>query len=171
MAKFKILHPNNFAIDGSLGPANQLNAFMEDLARNSGWMELARVDGFGVTGDVIPVGTAVRLSEVAVNNVPFETDRSDPIGVVSKVTETGRSEFFGLTIDEFQAGHFTFARILLWGRLAIPHSFAHGALVYLDNGGTGGISDTPFQGGEVPIGEWLKTTPFDGVHLNPEIVL
>lgn len=167
MAKNKLLYANTGAIDGSLGAVNQINAMMEDLARNSGWMEMALVAGFP-SGTVVPVGSAVRLQETAGNNVPFETGRHDPIAIVQQASQA-RAEFFGLTIDEFQAGHFTYSRILLWGRLRFSHSFTHGDLVYL--AATGGLSDSPFQGGEVPIGEWLNSTLFVGVHLNPEIVL
>ena len=169
MAKNKLLYANTGGIDGSLMAVNQINAMMEDLSRHSGWMELCRVDGFGVTGDIIPVGTAVRLSELTTNDVPFETGRTDPIGVCSQSQQSTRDEFFGLTMDEFQANHHTYSRILLWGRLRFSHSFTHGDLVYL--AANGGLSDSPFQGGEVPIGEWLNTTPFVGVQLNPEIVL
>lgn len=168
MAKNKLLFPNSFAIEGSLGVVNQLNSLMEDMARNAGWMEIARVGGF-TSGTVVPVGSAVRLQDGALNDVPFEADRHDPIAIVSRSTELLRAEFFGLTLDEFQAGHFTTVRILLWGRLAVPHAFAHGSLVYL--AAAGGLSDTPFQGGEVPIGEWFNTSPFVGLHLNPETVL
>lgn len=167
MVKTKLLYPKPFSSDGSLAVVNQLNAMFEDMAHNSGWMELAFVIGFS-SGTVIPKGTAVRLT--GAQSLPFETGRHDPIAVVQSATESTRSGFIGLTMDEFQAGHFTLARILLWGRLEFSHAFTHGNLVYL-SGTTGGLSDTPFQGGEVPIGEWLDASPFAGVHLTPSIVV
>lgn len=169
MTKHKLLY-STFSKDGSLGVVNQMNALFEDLSRNSGWMELGFVSGF-TSGDIVGVGTPVRLQENAVNSVPFQTGKDDPIAILQKCLQGARSEFFGLVMDEFQAGHFLYSRILLRGRLAMTHAYTHGDLVYLNDAGTNGLSATPYQGGEVPIGEWLNTAKFVGLQLYPEVVL
>lgn len=170
MAKSKLLTPDSYSTHGSLMSLNMLNAMWEDLARNSGWMELALVSGFP-SGTVVAPGTPVRLQELAPNNVPYETGKDDPLAVVTRCLQGSRSEFFGLVLDEFQAGHFALARIVLWGRVSMLHPYSHGDLVYINDGGTNNLSNSPYQPGEKPIGEWLKFTGYQGVSVCPPVIL